>query len=79
MARALFSLDTFNVSLVNLIITMATPHARPVAYSDTLLYSFYQSVDEVSDILTYLICKHWYGLFLTYVVWLHISVCLLIL
>ena len=50
MARALFSLDTFNVSLVNLIITMATPHARPVAYSDILLYSFYQSVDEVGDV-----------------------------
>ena len=29
---------------------MATPHARPVAYSDILLYSFYQSVDEVGDV-----------------------------
>ena len=46
-ARALFTLDTFDTSLVNLIITMASPHARPVAYSDMSLYMFYQQVDEV--------------------------------
>ncbi|XP_065898651.1 GPI inositol-deacylase-like [Dysidea avara] len=45
-ARALFTLDTFDTSLVNLIITMASPHARPVAYSDMSLYMFYQQVDE---------------------------------
>jgi len=46
-ARALFTLDTFNTSMVNLIVTMASPHARPVAYSDMSLYMFYQQVDEV--------------------------------
>ena len=48
---------------------MATPHARPVAYSDILLYSFYQSVEEVGDVyiqLVYILCVY---------VWMWVYVC----
>ncbi|KAK7002750.1 GPI inositol-deacylase [Biomphalaria glabrata] len=44
-ARALFTLPGFDHSLVNTIITQATPHQRPVAAIDADLHHFYKTVN----------------------------------
>jgi glycosylphosphatidylinositol deacylase len=46
-ARALFSLPSFPVESVHLIITLSSPHTRPILPLDTLMEDFYHSVDEV--------------------------------
>uniref|UniRef100_A0A7N8XGW7 GPI inositol-deacylase n=1 Tax=Mastacembelus armatus TaxID=205130 RepID=A0A7N8XGW7_9TELE len=45
-ARALFTLPRFNTSLVNLIITQASPHLAPVLALDPYLLDFYSTVRQ---------------------------------
>ncbi|XP_068186136.1 GPI inositol-deacylase isoform X2 [Antennarius striatus] len=45
-ARALYTLPRFNTSLVNLIITQASPHLAPVLVLDPYLLEFYSTVRE---------------------------------
>ncbi|XP_035828365.1 GPI inositol-deacylase isoform X2 [Aplysia californica] len=45
-ARALFTLPDFDSSMVNTIITQATPHQRPVAPVDIHLEKFYSKVNQ---------------------------------
>nr|DBA20138.1 TPA: hypothetical protein GDO54_015863 [Pyxicephalus adspersus] len=45
-ARALFTLRTFNPQLINLIITQATPHLMPVLALDHYLTDFYAMVNN---------------------------------
>lgn len=45
-ARALFTLKTFNPKLINLIITQATPHVMPVLTIDYYLTDFYAMVNN---------------------------------
>ncbi|KAM5152420.1 GPI inositol-deacylase [Mantella aurantiaca] len=45
-ARALFTLKTFNPQLINLIITQATPHLMPVLTIDYYLTDFYALVNN---------------------------------
>ncbi|XP_018431645.1 PREDICTED: GPI inositol-deacylase [Nanorana parkeri] len=45
-ARALFTLKTFNPQLINLIITQATPHLMPVLTIDYYLTDFYAMVNN---------------------------------